>query len=145
MLFFVKRMADATEVERHRSTVSDVVGTPVIPAGVEVYSVRGPFFFGAATLIRDLEITDAPSSTLVLRLGSVPFIDATAAFSLRELAASLKRRGGRLVLAEVDERARRDLERHDLIDDLGPDAVFKRLDTALATLGGRSTTAGKDR
>ena len=83
-------MADSTEVERHRSTISDVVGTPVIPPGVEVYSVRGPFFFGAATLIRDLETTNAPSSTLVLRLGSVPFIDATAAFSLRELAKNIK-------------------------------------------------------
>lgn len=135
MFFFVKRMADATEVERHHSTVPDVIGTPAIPSGVEVYSVRGPFFFGAATLIRDLESgTSGPSSTLVLRLDGVPFIDATAAFSLRELAAALRRRGGRLVLAEVDARVRRDLERHELIDDLGADAVFSRLDTALAAL-----------
>lgn len=144
MFFFVKRMADATEVERHRSTVSDVVGTPVIPAGVEVYSVRGPFFFGAATLIRDLE-NDAgvQARTLVLRLDGVPFIDATAAFSLRELAAALKRRGGRLVLAEVDARARRDLERHALIDHLGTEAVFARLDTALETLGGSGIAGTK--
>jgi len=144
MFFFVKRMADATEVERHRGSVSDALGTPVIPPGVEVYSVRGPFFFGAATLIRDLEAgATGPASTLVLRLDGVPFIDATAAFSLRELAAALKRRGGRLVLAEVDERARRDLERHDLIADLGADAVFKRLDTALEALGGPSTGGDK--
>jgi len=144
MFFFVKRMADATEIERYRSTVSDVVGTPVIPAGVEVYSVRGPFFFGAATLIRDLESgTSGPASTLVLRLDGVPFIDATAAFSLRELSASLRRRGGRLVLAQVDARVRQDLERHDLIDDLGADAVFSRLETALQALGERSTDADK--
>lgn len=135
MFFFVKRMADATEVERHHSTVPDVSGTPVIPPGVEVYSVRGPFFFGAATLIRDLENgTSGPTSTLVLRLDGVPFIDATAAFSLRELSATLRRRGGRLVLAQVDARVRRDLERHELIDDLGADAVFNRLDAALAAL-----------
>ena len=139
MFFFVKRMADATEVERHRSTVSDVVGTPVIPPGVDVYSVRGPFFFGAATLIRDLEgDAGSPARTLVLRLDGVPFIDATAAYSLRELAAGLKRRGGRLVLAEVDERVSQDLKRHNLIDDLGADAVFSRLETALETLGGTS-------
>jgi sulfate permease, SulP family len=144
MFFFVKRMADATEVEQHRSTVSDVLGTPVIPSGVEVYSVRGPFFFGAATLIRDLETeTSDTASTLVLRLDGVPFIDATAAYSLRELSAALRRRGGRLVLAQVDARVQRDLERHDLIADLGADAVFARLDTALETLGGRSTDAGK--
>jgi sulfate permease, SulP family len=141
MFFFVKRMADATEVEHHQRSVSDVIGTPAIPAGVEVYSVRGPFFFGAATLIRDLEgDVSTRARTLVLRIGGVPFIDATAAFSLRELAAALKRRGGRLVLAELDERARRDLERHDLIVDLGPDAVFPRLDMALAALGGVKST-----
>jgi hypothetical protein len=53
---------------------------------------------------------------------------------LRELAAALTRRGGRLVLAEVGARTRRDLERHDLIADLGPSAVFERLDEAVATL-----------
>jgi SulP family sulfate permease len=140
MFFFVKRMADATEVEQHRRSASDVAGTPAIPAGVEVYSVRGPFFFGAATLIRDLEgdTTDQPR-TLVLRLGGVPFIDATAAFSVRELAAALRRRGGRLVLAEVDGRLRRDLARHDLIADLGAEAVHERLDDALGGAGAGST------
>ena len=135
MFFFVKRMADATEVERHHSRVSDVIGTLVIPTGVEVYSVRGPFFFGAATLIRDLDgATNAESSTLILRLEGVPFIDATAAFSLRELAATLRRRGGRLLLAEVTDRVRVDLRRHNLLQDLGHDAVFSRLDLAVASL-----------
>ena len=101
---------------------------------------------GAATLIRDLESgATGPASTLVLRLDGVPFIDATAAFSLRELSASLRRRGGRLVLAQVDARVRQDLERHNLIDDLGADAVFSRLETALETLGGRSTAEDQGR
>ncbi len=135
MFFFVKRMADATEVERLASSDSLGSGLPVIPAGVEVYSVRGPFFFGAATLIRDLDSgTQGQATTLILRLEGVPFIDATAAFSLRELAATLRRRGGRLLLSEVTPRVRADLARHHLLQDLGTDAVFTRLELALATL-----------
>jgi hypothetical protein len=40
-------------------------------------------------------------------------------------------------LAEVDGRVRHDLDRNGLVRDLGPDAVFQRLDSALAALGGR--------
>jgi anti-anti-sigma regulatory factor len=62
----------------------------------------------------------------------VPFIDATAAFSLRELAGALQRRGGRLLLSDVGARVRVDLERHGLIEDLGSDAMHASLAQALA-------------
>lgn len=141
MFVFVKRMVDATEIERIPNGDLQRTDLPVIPAGVEVYSVRGAFFFGAATLIRDLDgATNTPATAMILRLEGVPFIDATAAFSLRELAASLRRRGGRLLLSEVTSRVRADLERHHLLHDLGHDAVFSRLDQALAALS--STPSG---
>ena len=143
MFFFVKRMADATEIERHANSDADRIGIAAIPAGVEVYSVRGPFFFAAATLIRDLDgATNTPANALILRLGGVPFIDATAASSLRELATTLRRRGGRLLLAEADTRVRADLASHNLLNEIGHDAVFTRLDQALASLpSGTSTTS----
>ena len=141
MFFFVKRMADATAIERHANGDSERIGSAKIPAGVEVYSVRGPFFFGAATLIRDLDgATNTPSTIMILRLDGVPFIDATAAFSLRELAATLRQRGGRLLLSDVDARVRADVTAHNLLEDLGHDAVFTRLDQALASLPSAPST-----
>jgi SulP family sulfate permease len=136
MFFFVKRMADATQVEPHRPDhlPRDL---PPIPAGVEVYEVRGPFFFGAATMIRDLDTAAGQRARfLVLRIGQVPFIDATAAFSLRELQSSLNRRGGRLILCEVQARTREDLDRHGIAHLLGADGIHADLHAALAQARG---------
>jgi SulP family sulfate permease len=106
---------------------------PPVPAGVEVYEVRGPFFFGAATLIRDLDSSGSRESrVMVLRLRLVPFIDATAAFSLRELDASLRARGGRLLISDIHTRALHDLERNGISATVGQDAIHADLAGALA-------------
>lgn len=132
MFFFVKRMSEATEVERQAAPATDAGVLPPIAPGVEVYTIRGPFFFGASTLIRDLDGgAGREPRVMVLRLGAVPFIDATAAFSLRELHASLLARGGRLLLSDVHGRLGEDLRRHGLTDLLGADAAHADLAAAL--------------
>jgi SulP family sulfate permease len=129
MFFFVKRMSDLTEIKQDVSTADKE--TQTIPSGVLVYRVRGPFFFGAATLIRGLETT-TDVRFMILRLSEVPFIDATAAHSLRELAAYHRRHGGRLMLSDITERVREDLQRNHLLADIGSDMIFENYDQALA-------------
>jgi SulP family sulfate permease len=131
MFFFVKRMSEAVQIDKY-SSEDRAAELPPIPAGVEVYEVRGPFFFGAATLIRDLDADRrARPRIMVVRLRLVPFIDSTAAFSLRELHSSLARRGGRLLVSDIHTRALHDLERHGLVELLGSDAILPDLETAL--------------
>ena len=102
-------MSDTAQVEKYSSQDLTEKLQP-IPKGVEVYEVRGPFFFGAATMIRDLDSNAGEHARImILRLRLVPFIDTTAAFSLRELHASLKYRGGRLLVSDVHTRALHDL------------------------------------
>jgi SulP family sulfate permease len=132
MFFFVKSMSDTAQVEKY-SAEDRSIALPAVPAGVEVYEVRGPFFFGAATLIRDLDSSSHHQSrVMVLRLRLVPFIDATAAFSLRELDASLRSRGGRLLISDIHTRALHDLERNGICEAVGRDAIHADLEGALA-------------
>jgi SulP family sulfate permease len=131
MFFFVKRMSDTAQVEKYSSQDLTEKLQP-IPKGVEVYEVRGPFFFGAATMIRDLDSNAGEHARImILRLRLVPFIDTTAAFSLRELHASLKYRGGRLLVSDVHTRALHDLERHGIVELIGVDSVHHDLASAL--------------
>jgi len=131
MFFFVKRMSDAAQVEKYGAE-DHSLALPPVPAGVEVYEVRGPFFFGAATLIRDLDRSSRQETrVMVLRLRLVPFIDATAAFSLRELDASLRARGGRLLISDIHTRALHDLERNGIASLVGQDALHGDLAGAL--------------
>ncbi len=134
MFFFVRRMAEATTVTRARDRTEEFLTTP-LPADVEVYEVQGPFFFGAATLLRDLDDQAGDAHrALILRLPQVPFVDATAAFGLRELIASCQRRGSRLILCEVGERAANDLRRHGITGLLGPGGVHPDLAGAVAAV-----------
>ena len=142
MFFFVRRMSEATQIERHAAdSGAESERAPELPPGVEVYDVRGPFFFGAATLIRDIDsqMGRAPRA-LILRLRNVPFIDTTAAFSLRELQASCRKRGAQLLLSDCHTRPLADLERHGLLAEVGEDQVFGSYEGALAhaaALGGK--------
>lgn len=140
MFFFVKRMAECTQVERRAadSGEDEELARP-LPNGVEVYEVRGPFFFGAATLIRDIEgMVGAQPRALILRLRNVPFIDATAAFSLRELHASCRKLGAELVISDCHTRPLADLDRHGLLELIGEERVFGSYESAMEYAAGVS-------
>ena len=77
-----------------------------LPAGVEVYQLRGPLFFGAATRLDDMLATmRTRPKVFILRMGEVPFADATGARAIHDFAAECERRDTQLILAEVQPDA----------------------------------------
>ncbi len=132
MFFFVRRMTEVIHIDRQPL---DKETTPAGLEDVAVYEVNGPFFFGAATLIRDLDdVSAGKSRALVLRLRRVPFIDATAAFALRELVLSCRKRGALFKLCDVHTGPIDDLRRHGLLALVGETHVHADLESALASL-----------
>lgn len=84
----------------------------MIPKGVEIYEVNGPFFFGAANKIREVVgDIEKPPRVLILRMRNVPAIDATGIHALEQLALKYKSQGTTLILAEVREQPRAALAR----------------------------------
>lgn len=124
-LLFMRRMAEVTNIEGVTTELSDASATDnpdeitqvlrrkrtlagrVIPHGVEVYAVNGPFFFGAADKLRDVtgEIAKPPK-VFILRMRDVPAIDATGIHALEQVAAKCAARGTVLILSEVREQPR---------------------------------------
>jgi SulP family sulfate permease len=135
-LFFMRRMADSVNIEEHieEQPESAAPGSPAVPAnnGVVIYSIEGPFFFGAAEkLERSLEHVHRATSTLILRLGNVPFVDATGIFAIEEIITDFKRHGAAVLLVEVRPNVRYKLERGGVIAHVGPDNVIDTLEQAL--------------
>ena len=135
-LFFMRRMADSVNIEEHieEPPESAAPGSPAVPAnnGVVIYSIEGPFFFGAAEkLERSLEHVHRATSTLILRLGNVPFVDATGIFAIEEIITDFKRHGAAVLLVEVRPNVRYKLERGGVIAHVGPDNVIDTLEQAL--------------
>jgi sulfate permease, SulP family len=102
-------------------------------AGVVIYSIDGPFFFAAAEkLERSLQHIQRRTTTLVLRLGHVPFVDATGIFALEEIIADFRRHGAAVLFTEVRPNVLYKLNRSGLIDLIGEKNVLESLTDALA-------------
>lgn len=141
MLQFLRRMSasvevahqDALEIERELGTAGgEQGGLPMrMPPGVMVYSIEGPFFFGAVeTCERALVQTHTDPRVLLIRLGRVPFMDMTGMQTLEAVIGTLRKRGVAVVLAEANGRVRQKLARAGVLAVLGEENYADSLEEA---------------
>lgn len=130
-LLFMKRMAEAVSVDQQAQEalaeeIEDASFT--LPSRTVVFVMEGPFFFGAAERLESaLEKVHGHAEVLVLRLGRVPFIDATGMQSLWDLLDTCKRHKTRLVLCEARPNVLEKMRRAGLLGQLGERNVIERL------------------
>src|SRR5690606_8593583 len=107
-------------------------GLTELPKGVLVYSIDGPFFFGAVeTFERALSQTHTDPRLLILRMGGVPFIDITGLQSLEEAIQQLHKRDIRVMLCELTTRVENKLRKAELLTLVGDRNVHARFAEAL--------------
>lgn len=146
MLQFLRRMASSVEVlkldeSQLRGELAASGGT--LPPDLLVYSIEGPFFFGAVeSLERALQQTHTDPRCIVIRLRRVPFMDITGIQTLEEAIGNLQKRGVRAVLCEANPRVLRKLVRAGLVKrDDRPIRYFRDFEAALADCGGAPAPA----
>lgn len=119
-LLFMRRMADTVRVEEEGP---DPAYEP-LPPTVLVYRIDGPFFFGAAEKLEStVERAQLHVETVVIRLGRVPFMDATGTHTLAEIIERFQRRGIRVLLCGIHPRLARALEKAEILALVGPENV----------------------
>ena len=96
-LLFMKRMAETADIKAWKYTDSPDI-TPGeaeklrdIPHSISVFEICGPMFFAAADQILNIN-SNHHTKVVVIRMRSVPAIDANAMRSLHELANRAKRK-----------------------------------------------------
>jgi sulfate permease, SulP family len=105
-LLFMRRMAETVRVEQ-QAFDDDSYEEVKLPKSVLVYRVEGPFFFGAAEKLEStLERVQLGVETVVIRLGRVPFMDATGIHTLTEIIQRFQRRHVRVILCGIHEELR---------------------------------------
>ncbi len=119
-LLFMRRMAETVSIEKQ--SFDDGAGEDVVlPHSVLVYRIDGPFFFGAAEkLERTLERLQLGVQTVVLRLGRVPFMDATGLHTLNEIVGRLQKRHVRVLLCGIHPALRGTLDSAGITGRVGP-------------------------
>jgi len=97
-VIFMHRMAEAARVD----LVEDEDGDDTragLPAGVEVFDVSGPLFFGAAARLSDvLDQMGQLPRVFILRMEDVPLIDATGAGAIAAFVRRCTGGGTRVIL-----------------------------------------------
>lgn len=86
----------------------------IIPNGVEVYEINGPYFFGIATKFEEImaRLGDRPKIRII-RMRKVPFIDSTGIHNLTTLCEMSQKENIHIILSGVNERVHAVLENPD--------------------------------
>jgi SulP family sulfate permease len=141
-LLFMRRMAEVTNVSvitRELDDEGDLYATDpnavrrrVVPKGVEVYEINGPFFFGAAEQFKDtLGRVARKPKVLIIRMRNVPAIDSTGMRALADVVHRTRKDGTVVLLSDVHAQPMIALGRSALLDEIGDDNIFGNLDDAL--------------
>jgi Sulfate permease and related transporters (MFS superfamily) len=146
---FVRRMASVTSIapaaedlreEEDDSADDDYYSDPAstrdrpIPRGVEVYEIKGPFFFGAAEAFKDTisQIAGNPK-VLILRMRGVSVLDSTGLHALKDVVHRSRKDGTTVLISELRAQPLDALINSSVMDDIGVDNLFAEFDAALAS------------
>ncbi len=139
-LLFMQRISEAVDV----SVAIDEIDTKdetdmlldteslVIPDGVEVYEINGPYFFGAGNKFEEVidEMGKHPK-VRIIRMRRVPFVDSTGIHNLTTLCEHSLRVGAPIVLSGVLPNVKEVLEKAGFNDLVGKENICDHFDHAL--------------
>ncbi len=135
-LLFMKRMAETADIKAWKYTDSPDI-TPGeaeklrdIPHSISVFEICGPMFFAAADQILNIN-SHHHTKVVVIRMRSVPAIDASAMKSLHELVNRAKRKNITLVFSHVNEQPMHVMEKDGFIDLVGKENFHENIVDAL--------------
>lgn len=129
-ILFMKRMSDETGIRRWDDGGSRGEASKSIPDGTLVYEFSGPMFFAGADKILDFALEE-DTKALILRMGDVQSIDATAMKNLEFMREKCEQNGIRLMLSHVREFPMKVLKRSGFLEKLGEENIFSGINGAL--------------
>jgi SulP family sulfate permease len=141
MFLFMRRVMETTSV----SVARDVIDLSheseglreeeklLIPAGVEVYEIDGPFFFGIANKFDGVmqSLGEKPKVRIV-RMRKVPFMDSTGLHNLESLFRLSQAENIHLILSGVNPKVHDVLTRAGFDRKIGDENICSNINEALA-------------
>lgn len=139
-ILFMRRVMETTEISVIKDEIDpndelDIAACEehlIIPAGVEVYEINGPYFFGIATKFEETmaQLGDRPK-VRIIRMRKVPFIDSTGIHNLTSLCKMSQKEKITIVLSGVNEKVHKTLEKSGFYELLGKQNICPNINVAL--------------
>jgi SulP family sulfate permease len=120
---FMRRMADVTKVRNimpEDEDANEVIENIKMPEHVSIYEINGPFFFGAAAeFAATVKNMGVPTKILILKMGKVPVMDATAYHAFEMLYDVCKHHHTELIILNIQEQPLNVLKKYGFAEILG--------------------------
>ena len=139
-VLFMKRVMETTKIsvitdEIDPNKESDIAvheENLMIPKGIEVYEINGPYFFGIATKFEETmtQLGDRPK-VRIIRMRKVPFIDSTGIHNLTTLCEMSQKEKTTVILSGVNENVHNVLEKAGFYELLGKENICPNINVAL--------------
>jgi SulP family sulfate permease len=107
-LLFMMRMSETVQIEaggdetRDEDEGEDIHQRDALPAGVEVFRIDGPVFFGIASELLDtLRRIGSTPKVIILRMRRVPLLDASGATTIADILRQSTAAGTQIILSGV--------------------------------------------
>ena len=132
---FMRRMAEVSSVRpisREMLDQEEAEAPPemlarwrnLVPRGVEVYDINGPFFFGAAeSFTQALQLVSRKPKAIILDLEGVPAMDSTGLRALTTIVERKRKENVAVFLVGLQEQPRELILRSPLGDSMGKDLL----------------------
>ncbi len=140
VVLFLKRTNESTTIRTFHHEIDPNGETDIslheekliIPDGIEVYEIDGPYFFGIANKFDEImkSVGDNPH-VRIIRMRKVPFIDSTGLHNLQTLCEASKRENIHIVLSGVNQQVQHTLEKAGFIELLGKENICSNINIAL--------------
>ena len=141
LVLFMKRMSEVTHItvakdQLDLSNEGEIYHEEeklIVPQGVEVYEIDGPFFFGIANKFDEqMRILGDKPLVRIIRMRKVPFIDSTGIHNLEIFINSSRKENIHVILSGVNPTVHASLERMGVEALLGDEYIFDNIHKAVA-------------
>ncbi len=151
-VLFMRRVMETTEISVIKDEIDpnrelDIASHEehlIIPDGVEVYEINGPYFFGIATKFEEMMAQlGARPKVRIIRMRKVPFIDSTGIHNLENFCRMSQNEKITVVLSGVNEKVHNVLAKSGFYELLGEENICPNINVALERANGLIGNNGK--
>ncbi|MDE6209724.1 MAG: STAS domain-containing protein [Lachnospiraceae bacterium] len=146
-MLFMKRMADVTEMKEwqyiddynkvnnenetyNEDTDSEHINLKSVPRHTLVFEITGPLFFGASDKLNQV-VHDTDEDIVILRMRSVPAMDATAMHTLEKVYATCLKNNIKLIFSHVNAQPMSVMIKSEFTKKVGEENFCKNIDEAI--------------
>ena len=140
LVLFMKRMSEVTHItvakdQLDLSNEGEIYHEEeklIVPQGVEVYEIDGPFFFGVANKFDECMKTIGDKHRIrIIRMRKVPFMDTTGLHNLESLYRLSTKEKIQVILSGVNEQVRATLVKSSFARTIGEENICSNIHEAL--------------